>query len=677
MTSTQQITTSIGRLRSPRWVALVSVALIVIGLAVVAPAALIVVFLDGLAAGLVLAPAALGGLWFAGLLKLDHLPIRWHLLIGAALGIGALSLAVLIAGLLGILDRLVWVSVLALAGVVGLVRLRELIELHNEPSSRRLGDVPQAATWWRWLLLLICPFAVLALLATTAAPGFLWTHEGFGYDVLEYHLQVPKEYYLAGKIDYLPHNVYANFPSNVEMLYLLAMVVLEDASNVGTVAHMIHLYLAALAVFAAWVAGCEWSPRAGIVSALAMGTVGWLPYLSGLAYVEHGLLFFSMVAVAMLLRAKPNQSRGWLVGCGLTAGLAAGCKYTGLVMVLAPLVLLAGTGHFGTLASRFRAVGTVFVATLITLGPWLIKNQCMTGNPVFPLANTVFRASPPGWGDSETQQWDSAHRPPEHARTIASRFGAFWQQVVSDRYHRFGPMIFVVALLGLGSRRLGRSDMLLLLLLLCQVFVWLAFTHLFARFAVVLLVPLCLLCGRVFVEQARRSIMLPAICALIAGTGWNLAHTARLFRAEHVGPAPGALIYSGKIPGYEYFDVVNRTLDDQAKLLLLGDAKAFYYQRAVSYYVCFNRNPFFELIRRGADGAELLAWLRAEGYSHVLVHYGEIRRISGTYKFSPPVEPQEVERAMEALVRAGATLAYTFDHPTGSSRYVELLAIRP
>ncbi len=40
------------------------------------------------------------------------------------------------------------------------------------------------------------------------------------FDVLEYHLQGPKEYYQAGRIAFLPHNVYTSMPFGVEMLHL-------------------------------------------------------------------------------------------------------------------------------------------------------------------------------------------------------------------------------------------------------------------------------------------------------------------------------------------------------------------------------------------------------------------------------------------------------------------------
>ena len=53
------------------------------------------------------------------------------------------------------------------------------------------------------LALVTAPFAALVLLVSTLPPGTIWRESGFAYDVLEYHLQVPKEYFLAGAVTYL------------------------------------------------------------------------------------------------------------------------------------------------------------------------------------------------------------------------------------------------------------------------------------------------------------------------------------------------------------------------------------------------------------------------------------------------------------------------------------------
>ncbi len=48
------------------------------------------------------------------------------------------------------------------------------------------------------------------------------------FDVKEYHLGGPKEYFLKGQIEFLPHNVYTSFPFLTEMLSLAAMVLMND-----------------------------------------------------------------------------------------------------------------------------------------------------------------------------------------------------------------------------------------------------------------------------------------------------------------------------------------------------------------------------------------------------------------------------------------------------------------
>ena len=49
---------------------------------------------------------------------------------------------------------------------------------------------------WDWLALLATPFLSLASTAAMIPPGMLWTREEpHGYDVVEYHLQAPREWF--------------------------------------------------------------------------------------------------------------------------------------------------------------------------------------------------------------------------------------------------------------------------------------------------------------------------------------------------------------------------------------------------------------------------------------------------------------------------------------------------
>ena len=674
-----------------RLVVLVTVATL-IGVALQSRYAMVTMVLDGLSAALVLVPTMLAGLWLVALFRFGEMPLRWHILLGAVLGLGAMSLLVLLAGLVGLLQRGLWISVLVACGTLGVLRLRTLLTTAAaEKRTSPLDSVGSTKSAWTYLWLLACPFLILAAVAATHAPGFLRVEEGSGYDVLEYHLQLPKEYVHAGRIDYIPHNVYANFPANVEMQYLLAMIVLDDIHDVGTVANTIHLVFAMLSVFAAWVIGREWSPRAGVICGVMTASTGWLTYLCGLAFVENATLLFGFVAVGCLLRSSSLDHAGennaharpqttsdpgrWIVSAGIAAGLACGCKYTAVAMIAAPLALAAFFLTAGATRRKLAGAATFALATLVTFSPWLIKNQIMTGNPVFPLAGGVFDATPEGWGAAQAEQWNRGHSVGPDRQSPGARLGALWTATVVDRDQRFGPALLLIGLLGLAGRRRSRADWMLISFAAVQVLIWLFATHLFARFLVTAVIPLSLLCGRSLGEGARPIRERLVAVALIAGCAWNFLFAARLHGRESVGGVPASLAYDGRTDRDAYLGVINNELPTSAKVLLVGDARAFYFKRETDYFVAFNRNPFFEAIRASGSAGDLLDWLRGRGYTHVLVNWSEIRRIAATYGFSPPVGHEELGETFERLTDAGIQRMRAFPHPQGGGRYIDLYSV--
>ena len=650
-------------------------------IAVAAPHALPTILVDTVSAAVVLLPACLGGLALVPLFRLGPLPLRWHFLLGSVLGVGGISMLVLLLGLAGVMQRPLWVLILAVAAVAGALRLRSITadSAPDAPSSTAGGN-PFCYAW-----ALVVPFVALALLAASNPPGFIWAEEGFGYDVLGYHLQLPKEYLAAGHIGYLPHNVYANFPAAVEMLYLLAMIVLGDVPDVGTTANMIHFYLAALTVFAAWVAGREWSPQAGAVCGVVAGTVGWLPYLSGLAYVENGMLFFGMVAVAGLVRwfrlreteSGPNREAcpmGWMAIIGVAAGFACGCKYMAVPMIALPIGFVVLFLTRDRLGRRLAHTAIFFIAALAVMSPWLIKNQVATGNPVFPLANSIFEASPPGWGEEETQRWTAGHSLRPEQQSLAARLRLTWDHVLNDKYARFGPAIFLLGSMAILRRRWGRVDVALVAMAVLQLAVWLFATHLYARFMVVWLIPLALLAGRAVLDSTAVRHWLAALL-LVAGAGLNLLAAVRLHRDESSPGAPARAIYDGRLPGYEYFQVINQDLAPDARILLVGDAKPFYFHRDVDYCVVFNRNPFLDRLHKADGEADVMEWLRGQGYSHVLVNWSELRRLAATYGLSPNVDMNKIEEWFDRLSASGLNLIRNFRLPGSETRYIDLYAI--
>ncbi|MEE9296004.1 MAG: glycosyltransferase family 39 protein [Phycisphaerae bacterium] len=653
-------------------------ALTLLGVASQSIGAVAILLVDGALAVLVVATLTLAGTWIVPVLRAGPLPLRWHLLIGAGTGLGVMPALLLTIGLVGELGP-TSIMILATASVIAafaaIVRLSRLAYAEQPATSERQHP---------WLWLLITPFLVVTLLVSVVPPGFLWIEEGAGYDVLEYHLQLPKEYLERGCIDYTPHNVYGNFPANVEMLYLLSMSLRGDPYNGAATAKILNALFAILFVLAAYVAGRETSQLVGVVTAVVAAGVGWLTYLSGVAYVENGMLLFSMIAAAGLIRAaRPAEhdkaSNRWYVLAGLMAGFACGCKYTALLLVAAPLTVFALLIAQATWPLRIRATAAFALAAIVGFAPWMVKNTLMTANPVFPFANSVFKSYPEGWREEEARHFKASHEPDPAESSVAARVEQVWRKIIADPKQRFGPLLFLLPAVRLFSRRRNHVDLLLLVMFLLQLLGWTLATHLYARFAVPMIIPLIILAGRAFGTCSPSPGRRILTATLVAGVAFSAFMTVRHY-AQHLYqdgrklPMEGADLFflDGLGGGHEHLSVINHKLADDAKILMVGDARAFYFKPPVDYCVVFNRNPFVEVVAGAGTDRDILNWLRKNGYTHVFVNWAEVARLAGSrYGF-----PKEIQLDLfQRLAGKGLEWMETFSTGDPPQRYAELYRV--
>jgi hypothetical protein len=291
-----------------------------------------------------------------------------HLVTAAALGIGLLSLATLGLGLAGWLNRGTACALLGCGAVAGglllftwRVRLARVslpeANAGEAPASRETGGQIRvwlnAPTGWSWLWLAAMPFLGMAIVVAMMPPGLMWPDEPHWYDVVEYHLQIPREWYEIGRIVPLRHNAFSYFPFNVEMHYLLAMHLRGGPWAGMYLAQLMHLTMVALTVVATYGFARRVAPNraTATIAGVAVATVPWLTQLGSIAYNEGGFLLFGTLATgwATLAVAFPARRLGRFPVAGLMAGFSCGCKLTAV-----PEVLLAvgGLATLGILLHR-------------------------------------------------------------------------------------------------------------------------------------------------------------------------------------------------------------------------------------------------------------------------------------------------------------------------------------
>ena len=173
----------------------------------------------------------------------------------------------------------------------------------RKPGRENRGEASgddQAVLGTRWLWAAL-PFLLLLVLAGMLPPT--------DFDVCEYHLQAPKEFFEQGKIGFLPHNVYANMPLGTEMLSLLAMSVAGNWWWGALAGKLVTAMFAPLCALGLLAAGRRfYSTAAGVVAALLYLSIPWILSVSSQGLIDGALACYLLLALYAVLL--------WIGGAG-------------------------------------------------------------------------------------------------------------------------------------------------------------------------------------------------------------------------------------------------------------------------------------------------------------------------------------------------------------------------
>jgi hypothetical protein len=522
-----------------------------------------------------------------------------------ALGLGTMSLGILGMGLMGWMNQKCAIGILGAGDLIAITAVYSPIRKWNAAQW-----FVQPADWgWLW----IAPAAVAGVVALAACfpPGILWGDEPNGYDVIEYHLQVPREWYEAGRITALHHNVFSYFPFNVEMHYLLAMYLHGGFWGPWAgmyLAQMMHMGFCAASVWAVYaLAG---GGRQGIVAGAIMAAVPWTGLLAAVAYNEGGTLLFGILAIGWAIRA---DSRRDFALAGLFAGFAAGTKLSMAPLILAAVPIVV----FITRPKCWAGCAVYLLAAILVLSPWLIRDWKWTGNPVFPEAMRTLGQD--HFSNVQAERWRQAYWPHPKYRSAIGRLRGLWTEFFADI--RFG---WVLLPLGIAAAAMGLRDraiIFLAVLLIFQTVFWLAFTHLQSRFMVIAIPIVALLVAQIEIRRwnAAAAVGMAVLSVVVL--------THKMWRYLEVDHTKVAIIGRENLEGFRLFDT--RQLGDDQALDLIGDAGAFWYQIPMSR---LHYKTVFDVDTTDPTVSIDQAWLAGMPKNAVVwTDRGELRRFARTY----------------------------------------------
>ncbi|MFP3937076.1 MAG: ArnT family glycosyltransferase [Phycisphaerae bacterium] len=639
----------------PRGLVIVLVAAGVIGGLVIAVGGLtpvvMVAFITGVTGVFAAGLAALSGGGFAWpvlrRLAPQDAPRGLVVITAAALGLWLLSTLMLVVGSAfdGSLKQLVW-GPIVLAGIV----LAAWFSRERLNALRMPKNFDGRALMW----VIIALAAGFWLAGATQPPGLIQTSDS--YDVLEYHLQVPREFHAAGGIGELEHNCYSYYPLSAHMLFLLQMCLHGGAYAGMYAAKATHGFFALLAVIAIYTSLKRDDEARGRFAAVLLATVPFVLYLSWLAMVELSQLCYLVLALLWLREWLKRHDTGSAILIGASLGAACAVKYLSVGLIAGPVLtmMLIFAARDGRRLAQFA---TACVVGLVLFSPWLIRNAAYTGNPVFPLMTRTFGRG--HWSEQAEQRWIAGHAP-EKQPPVPRPDG--WEmpetpsrlEMLYDNFLRDGRYALPVLVLGGAGicvliAKTGPVDKWgwsLVGVGVLQLVVWTFFTHeMPGRFLVPIVAPLCLLGGdalgqlsRVqtnpFTGQARPSAKGPwglpvaAIILLAAGVV-NLASTYNVYRLASGNYAVHGIAGEGLVREF----VRDTDLGPDHRLLMVGDAAVFYRPIDTVYATVFDSDPLVETLEAGVDG------LADRDITHVLFSWAEMKRLSATYGYPEPLGP--------------------------------------
>ncbi|MCK9555908.1 glycosyltransferase family 39 protein [bacterium] len=471
---------------------------------------------------------------------------------------------------------------------------------------------------------IVC-FLLALLLAAVIINYFGAQLPAFEYDSLEYHLAAPKEILRDGQYGYFENNMYMNIPSNLSMIYLICRGAFGESGK------FINFFFGLLIVIAIYTCVREHSNAlCALYAALGFYIMGIISKEQMYAHVEIAAAFFSVCCVISILKYFKDKKPGFLMLSGAFAGFAVGFKYIAALTVFIPCVFALAC--FEEKKTITKSIGLYAAWAAIAFMPWLLKNVIQTGNPFYPMLNSVFHVR--GWNDEINARFVFSH-----CGGLSDGLRNLKQLAVFSIHDYFGsPLLFIFPLFT--AYALGKDRMLKIIFLIyvSGLILWAFFTKGYMRFLIPLM-PFIFIAGGISMYKLDLNITYKKIlnCIISVIIIFNLISCFLLFieggfLKVFLSDYDRDLFLEEANNDYTAVAFLNKNISPEDRVLYIGEARTYYAGYRPVYNTVFNESVLKPL----DDGKkDIRRFVYENNIGYILINRVELNRMYETYGYKP------------------------------------------
>jgi len=448
-----------------------------------------------------------------------------------------------------------------------------------------------------------------------------------GKDALIYHLAVPKLFLKHHGIYFVGGNIFAYYPMNGEMLYVIGLALRGDVLAKG-----FHFVMALSILLGMWQFMRHHISEALFIplALLIFYTIPSVFVTSHRAYNDLTVSFYTFSAVYAFVNWFARKQSVWLILCGVFSGLAMATKYTALFLPFLGClgILWACLHHRWRVPNTVRLLSVYIACALVVGSPFYIKNWVMTGNPFYPFMYGIFGGK--GLDPAQAHLYDLFVQSLGMGRGLLGYLLLPWNVSVNAAMDSpqfdgvLGPIFLLTLPFLMGMRKMAIGAKIAMVYCLLAFLFW-ASSAQQIRYLIPILPFLAMTTVYILsYYRSRKGVFALLVVFITGGLVFNGYYVVKDFvKIKPVAVVTGQegrdVFLNRMIPSYAMFQYVNTHLPESSRTFLVY-MKNIGYLFEPPYYSdsMFESYTIKKILTRSVTTADVYQALKDLGFTHVL-----------------------------------------------------------